>query len=105
DHLSFNVADEDALLELRSRLKEKGCGVTDIIDHGFVRSIYFTDNNGIALEASYWVMDATAHTPDYAASRLISDPDPGPAVQVLARDGKLEWEPTTALVQGPLDII
>jgi catechol 2,3-dioxygenase-like lactoylglutathione lyase family enzyme len=104
DHLSFNVADEEALLELRGRLKEKGCEVTDIVDHGFVRSIYFTDNNGIALEASFWVFDATAHMPTYEG-QLFTDPDPVPALRELARDGKLEWEPETKLVQGPLDII
>ena len=55
DHLSLNLSDERALEELQARLKENGCEVTDIVDHGFVRSIYFTDPNGIALEASWWV--------------------------------------------------
>jgi catechol 2,3-dioxygenase-like lactoylglutathione lyase family enzyme len=105
DHLSFNVADEMALQELRLRLKEKGCEVTDLVDHGFVKSIYFTDNNGIALEASYWVVDATAHEADYGDTRFFGDPDPVPAIRELARDGTLEWEPETTLVQGPLDII
>jgi catechol 2,3-dioxygenase-like lactoylglutathione lyase family enzyme len=59
DHLSLNLADERALEELQARLKENGCDVTDIVDHGFVRSIYFTDPNGIALEASWWVIDPT----------------------------------------------
>ena len=45
--------------ELRARLKSHGCEVTDVIDHGFVRSIYFNDPNGIALEASWWVVDPT----------------------------------------------
>ena len=105
DHLSFNVADEEALLELRDRLKEKGCEVTDVVDHGFVRSIYFTDNNGIALEASFWVVDATAHDSNCEDSRLFTDPDPVPAILELRRDGKLEWEPKTELVQGPLDVV
>src|ERR1051326_5406731 len=43
DHLSFNVADEGALHELQRRLKAHGCEVTDVVDHGFIRSIYFTD--------------------------------------------------------------
>ena len=55
DHLSFNVADEDALLALRERLKSAHCEVTDVVDHGFIRSVYFNDPNGIALEASWWV--------------------------------------------------
>src|SRR5688500_19812172 len=43
DHLSLNLADERALEELQARLNEDGCEVTDIIDHGFVRSLYFPD--------------------------------------------------------------
>jgi catechol 2,3-dioxygenase-like lactoylglutathione lyase family enzyme len=52
DHVSLNLPDEEALLSLRARLKEAGSEVTDVVDHGFVRSIYFTDPSGIALEAS-----------------------------------------------------
>ncbi|MGH9205504.1 MAG: VOC family protein, partial [Acidimicrobiales bacterium] len=50
DHLSFNLPDEEALIALRDRLKAAGSDVTDVVDHGFVRSVYFTDPNGIALE-------------------------------------------------------
>ena len=65
DHLSLDLPDEDALLALRDRLKEHDCEVTDVVDHGFMRSIYFTDPNGIALEASCWVIDATGRPADY----------------------------------------
>ncbi|HUS62636.1 MAG TPA: VOC family protein [Acidimicrobiales bacterium] len=105
DHLSFNVADEQALLDLRGRLKAKGCEVTDVVDHGFIHSIYFTDPAGIALEASCWVLDATARDADYDDARLFADPEPVPAILELARDGRLDHEPTTTLVNGPLDII
>lgn len=105
DHISFDVADEEVLHDLRSRLKSKGCEVTDIVDHGFVRSIYFTDNNGIALEASWWVVDPTARDADYRDERLWSDFDPVPAVRELAEAGELTTEPTTTLVRGPLDIV
>jgi catechol 2,3-dioxygenase-like lactoylglutathione lyase family enzyme len=47
DHLSFDLVDEEALLDLRARLKNANCEVTDVVDHGFIRSIYFTDPNGI----------------------------------------------------------
>src|SRR5579863_7428648 len=43
DHLSFNLPDETALLALRNRLKAADCEVTDIVDHGFLKSVYFTD--------------------------------------------------------------
>ena len=60
-YLTFALADEEALLELRERLKNANCEVTDVVDHGFIRSIYFTDPNGIALEASWWTYDPTGH--------------------------------------------
>src|ERR1700744_2790754 len=34
DHVSFNLADEESLLGRRSRLKEAGSEVTDVVDHG-----------------------------------------------------------------------
>jgi catechol 2,3-dioxygenase-like lactoylglutathione lyase family enzyme len=97
DHLSFNLPDEHALTELRARLKSHGCEVTDVIDHGFVRSIYFHDPNGIALEASWWVVDPTGRIADYNDPTLFSDPDPVPAVRELVRDGVLSWVPQTTL--------
>ena len=98
DHLSFNLPDEEALHSLRSRLKSHGCEVTDVVDHGIIRSIYFTDNNGIALEASWWVGDATGRDSDYADERFFSDPDPVAAVRELKDNGRLEWTPETRLV-------
>ena len=71
---------------MRARLKEHGCEVTDVVDHGFMRSIYFTDPNGIALEASWWVIDPTGRDADYGDERLFADPDPVPAVRELADD-------------------
>ena len=80
----MNVADEHALEELQVRLKAHGCEVTDVVDHEFMRSIYFTDNNGIALEASWWVTDATGRDADYGDDRLFADTDPVPAVAEIA---------------------
>ena len=98
DHLSLGLADEEALLALRSRLKENDCEVTDIVDHGVLRSIYFTDPSGIALEASFWVNDATARGTDYGDSRLFADADPVPAVIELRDQGKVSHVPSTRLV-------
>jgi catechol 2,3-dioxygenase-like lactoylglutathione lyase family enzyme len=99
DHLAIHLVDEDALLRLRDRLKSHGCEVTDVVDHGFLRSIYFNDNNGIALEASWWVMDPTGRPADYTDERLFADPDPVPAVHEL-RAGGLDHTVATHLVDG-----
>jgi catechol 2,3-dioxygenase-like lactoylglutathione lyase family enzyme len=97
DHLSLNVADADALDALRERLLAHGCEVTDVVDHGFIRSIYFTDPHGIALEASYWVLDATARGLDETDGRLFGDPNPVPAVGELVHHGRVATWPRTTL--------
>jgi catechol 2,3-dioxygenase-like lactoylglutathione lyase family enzyme len=97
DHVSFDVPDEAALVALQARLTANGCEVTPVVDHGFVRSIYFTDPNGIALEASWWVKDATAGDVDYGDRDLFADEDPVPAVRELVRDGQVSWVPSTGL--------
>ncbi len=97
DHLSLNLADEDALLRLRSRLKAAGCEVTDVVDHDIFHSIYFTDPSGIALEASWWAVDVTGRPADYGDERLFADQDPVPAVVELAQTGELDWVPSTKL--------
>jgi hypothetical protein len=48
----LNLPDDEALNQLRRRLKAAGCEVSDVVDHDFIRSVSFTDPNGIALEAS-----------------------------------------------------
>jgi catechol 2,3-dioxygenase-like lactoylglutathione lyase family enzyme len=97
DHVSFNVPDEEALVFLRDRLKAAGSEVTDVVDHGFIRSIYFTDPNGIALEASWWTLDATGRPADYSDDRLFADPNPVPAVSEIRETGRVAAAPRTQL--------
>jgi catechol 2,3-dioxygenase-like lactoylglutathione lyase family enzyme len=101
DHLSLNLPDEQALESLRRRLKEHGCEVTDVVDHDVMRSIYFTDNNGIALEASWWVTDATGRPADYGDDQLFGDENPVAAVRELIEAGALTSTPSTRLAHGP----
>ena len=103
DHLSLNLPDEDALLRLRERLKSHDCEVTDVVDHGFIRSIYFSDPTGIALEASWWVLDATGRPVDYRDERLFADDAPVAAVRELREAGRLEHTVSTTLVDGIIE--
>jgi catechol 2,3-dioxygenase-like lactoylglutathione lyase family enzyme len=96
DHLSFNVPDEHGLEMLRKRLLAAGCEVTPVVDHEIMRSVYFHDNNGIALEASWWVTDVTGRPADYRDDSVFADADPVPAVRELERGG-IEALPTTRL--------
>jgi catechol 2,3-dioxygenase-like lactoylglutathione lyase family enzyme len=102
DHISFNLPDHDALINLQERLRSAGVEVTEEIDHGFIHSIYFTDPNGIALEASYWLKDATRAADDDRS--LFRDPDPVAAVHELSDTGRLAQLPATALVDAPTNI-
>jgi catechol 2,3-dioxygenase-like lactoylglutathione lyase family enzyme len=103
DHLSLNLPDEEALVRLQERLKSHDCEVTDVIDHGFIRSIYFSDPTGIALEASWWTLDATARPADYGDERLFADSDPVPALVELREDGALDHTASTKLVDGIIE--
>jgi catechol 2,3-dioxygenase-like lactoylglutathione lyase family enzyme len=96
DHLALNLPDENALHDLRHRLIAADCEVTGIVDHGSIHSIYFTDPNGIALEASWWVRDVTGRAADYEGD-LFGDPNPVAAVDELRTTGTLTRLPRTRL--------
>ncbi len=97
DHLALNLPDEAALHSLRQRLADAGCEVTDIVDHNVMHSVYFTDPNGIALEASWWVRDVTTGRVDYDDAQTFGDPNPVPALVELRATGTLTSTPTTTL--------
>jgi len=97
DHISFNLPDEHALELLRERILAAGSEATEVVEHGVMRSIYFTDPNGIALEASYWVVDGTGRPFDPTDDALYLDPNPVPAIAELANGG-LQSMPHTTLV-------
>jgi catechol 2,3-dioxygenase-like lactoylglutathione lyase family enzyme len=53
DHVSFGVEKEDDLWSLKDKLESAGFPVSDVIDHGFIHSIYAYDPNGIPIEFSH----------------------------------------------------
>ena len=89
DHISFDVESEDALLELQDKLTKAGVEVTEVVDHKFIHSIYFTDPNGIALEASFWIFNPTGKPPDYANPDVFQDPEPVPALKEAMEKARL----------------
>lgn len=52
DHVSFEVESDEDLWTLKERLDAAGFWVSEIIDHGFIHSLYSFDPNGIAIEFS-----------------------------------------------------
>ena len=53
DHVCFGVETEDDLWLLKDRLEAAGFPTSDVIDHGFIHSIYAHDPNGIPIEFSH----------------------------------------------------
>jgi hypothetical protein len=49
-HFAFEAGSTAALAKKRDELRGKGVETSDIVDHGWARSIYFKDPNGISLE-------------------------------------------------------
>lgn len=78
DHVSFGVETEDELWMLKDRLAASGAWVSEVIDHGFIHSIYAFDPNGIPIEFSTDVPGANIRM-----SPLMADRKPSP----LAAEG------------------
>jgi catechol 2,3-dioxygenase-like lactoylglutathione lyase family enzyme len=90
DHVSIGVETEDDLWELKDRLDAAGFWVSEVVDHGFIHSIYSFDPNNIPIEFSYSTRGAEIREhpvmadPDASAvTRQGAEPQPGywPKVQ------------------------
>jgi len=49
-HFAFEAGTEASLEQKRQELTAKGVKVTDVVDHDWAKSIYFSDPNGLSLE-------------------------------------------------------
>lgn len=78
DHVSIGVASDEDLWELKDKLDAAGFWVSEIIDHGFIHSLYSFDPNNIAIEFS-----ANVAGLDLRAHPVLLDKKPTPA----AREG------------------
>ena len=59
-HIAFEVDGEDELLAWQERINNKGVSCLGPIDHGFVKSVYMYDPNGLQVEI-------TTKSPEYDA--------------------------------------
>ncbi|MDQ7835424.1 MAG: VOC family protein [Humidesulfovibrio sp.] len=71
DHVSLGVASEDDLWDLRDRLDAAGMWVSEVVDHGFIHSLYSFDPNNIPVEFSARVPGV-----DLGANPVMADTDP-----------------------------
>jgi len=88
DHVSFGVESDDVLWELKDRLEAAGVWVSEVIDHGFIHSIYAYDPNGIPIEFSYYVPGT-----DIRKSPLMADREPTALAQEGAEPKTAKWPP------------
>ena len=58
-HFAFEAGSEAGLVARRDALLAKGVKVTEVVDHGWAKSIYFKDPNGISLEYACILRDLT----------------------------------------------
>ncbi len=83
DHVSIGVETEDDLWELKDKLVAAEVWVSEVIDHGFIHSIYAHDPNGIPIEFSHNVkgidVRKTPQMADKAPSAITQEgPEPQP---------------------------
>jgi len=52
DHIAFGVDSEEDLWELKDKLEAADCWCSEVVDHGFIHSIYAFDPNNIPIEFS-----------------------------------------------------
>ena len=55
DHICFELPGEEELWELKDRLEAADIWVTEVMDNGFIHSMFSTDPNNIQLEFCYRV--------------------------------------------------
>lgn len=69
-HFAFKALDEADLQARRSDLVGKGVEVTEVVDHGWCKSIYFKDPNHLQLEYCCLTQELNeAHTADRHSAR------------------------------------
>jgi catechol 2,3-dioxygenase-like lactoylglutathione lyase family enzyme len=88
DHVSFGVEKEDDLWELKARLEGAEIWVSEVVDHGFIHSIYAFDPNNIAIEFS-----ANVPGVNVRARPAMIDSDPGEEARKGAEPQSGAWPP------------
>jgi catechol 2,3-dioxygenase-like lactoylglutathione lyase family enzyme len=73
DHVSIGVETEDDLWEIKDQLEVADIWVSEVIDHGFIYSIYSFDPNGIPIEFSCNVKGVDIRKEPVMADKVQSD--------------------------------
>jgi len=90
DHVSFGVETEDDLWEMKDKLQAAGVKVSDVIDHGFIHSIYAFDPNNIPIEFSHNVEGRSPRR-----SPVVKDAAPSAVTREGSEPQWDKWPPVT----------
>jgi catechol 2,3-dioxygenase-like lactoylglutathione lyase family enzyme len=71
DHVSIGVETQDGLWEVKEKLEAANFWVSEMVDHGFIYSVYAFDPNGIPIEFS-WSVEGV----DFRKQPCMVDPAP-----------------------------
>jgi catechol 2,3-dioxygenase-like lactoylglutathione lyase family enzyme len=90
DHLSLEVETDDDLWEIKDSLEAAGFWVSEVVDHGFIHSVYSFDPNNIPIEFSAPAADLDirmhpAMVDKRPCAAALEGPDPMPG----------KWPPVT----------
>ncbi len=85
DHVALAVDTADDLWDVKERIDSAGEWVSEVIDHGFIRSIYTFDPNGISIEFS---VDTDL---DLGADPQFHDQDPSGAAREGSEPVRTFW--------------
>ena len=95
DHVSFEVESDDDLWEIMDKFEAADIWISEVIDHGFIHSIYSFDPNNIAIEFS-----APAKGVDIRRFPKMRDKHPSP----LATEGSEQQPGYWPKIQNPTPV-
>ncbi|MBI5846790.1 MAG: VOC family protein [Nitrospirae bacterium] len=91
DHVSFGIETEGDLWAIKDKMAAAGIWVSEVIDHGFIHSVYSFDPNGIPIEFSCNVREI-----DIRQSPILADPQPTTIAQEGADQNLDAWPAVTS---------
>ncbi len=95
DHVSIGVSGQDDLWEIKARLEAAGFWVSEVVDHGFILSVYSFDPNNIAIEFS-----ANLAGVDLRARPVMADTQPSATAREGAEPRPGHWPLAKPLPKG-----
>ncbi len=93
DHVSFGVDSAEELWRLKDVLEANDFWASEVIDHGFILSLYSFDPNNIPIEFSYAVPEFNVHD-----QPIMIDTRPTPAAQEGSQPRPGRWRSATGSV-------